>query len=154
MPKQQTAQAVAIPVEVEEELTLLRGFRDLVAERTGYFFGVKALSKTMNEETANERKAVRETGKQLKEALSELIETPTKQNAASVQDLQKKLAAAKEANQKARTPHMKKINPLRKAVRYIDLVAVPDSLKELGKQVVPIFSLSDWIKKAIETKRK
>lgn len=153
MPKSAQPQAVVIPAEVEEELTLLRGFRDLVAERTGYFLGSRVLTKTMNEETAEERKAVREAGKALREAISTLIAEPNNGNAQTVKDLQGKVKEAKENAKKAREPHMKKISPLRKAVRYIDTVAVPDSLKELGKDVVPIFSLSDWINKAIAPKK-
>ena len=62
-----TQKAVTLPKEVEKELTLLRGFRDLVAERTGYWFGAKMLTKTMNEKTETERKAVRTIGKGITE---------------------------------------------------------------------------------------
>jgi len=151
--KSAQAQAVAIPAEVQEELTLLRGFRDLVAERTGYFLGAKVLTKTMNDETAEQRKAVREAGKALREAISTLISEPNNDNAQIVKNYQNKVKEAKEVARKAREPHMKKISPLRKAVRYIDTVAVPDSLKELGKEVAPIFSLNDWINKAIASKK-
>lgn len=142
-------QTVQVPKEIEKELTLLRGFKDLVAERSGYFFGAKMLTKTMNDETAKERKAVREASKSLKEAVNQLIETPTKQNSKTVQNIQEQLKEAREKNKKARKPHMQKINPLRKATKYIDVVAVPDALKELGTPVQPRFSLSEWVKKAI-----
>ncbi len=142
-------QTVQIPEEIEKEITLLRGFRDLVAERVGYFFGAKMLSKKMSDETVKERKAVRETSKSLKEAISQLIETPTKENSEKVKDIQTQVKDAKDKNKTARAPHMKKITPLRKAVRYLDVVAIPDSLKELGKPVQPLFSLSAWVKKAI-----
>lgn len=147
MTQQETVQ---ISKEMEKELTLLRGFRDLLAERTGYYFGTKALGKTMSEKTEAERKDVRTASKGFKDAVNQLIEKPTKQNSKEVKTCAKALEQAKEANKKARKPHMQKISPLRKAIRYIDTVAVPDSLKELGKPVnQPIFSLSDVIKKAI-----
>lgn len=138
-----------IPKEIENELTLLRGFKDLVAERSGYFFGAKMLTKTMSKETSKERKAVRETSKSLNEAVSQLIEEPTKPNSKTVQNLQTQLKDARKKNKKARKPHVEKISPLRKATKYIDVVAVPDALKELGQPVQPSFSLSDWIAKAI-----
>lgn len=146
----QKAETVQIPEEIESELTLLRGFRDLVAERAGYFFGAKMLTKTMSDETAKERKAVRETSKSLNEAVSQLIETPTKQNSKTVQNLQKQVEEARKTNKKARAPHVKKISPLRKATKYLDVVAVPDALKELGHPVKPVFSLSEWVAKAIK----
>ena len=145
---------VKLPKQIEEEMTMLRGLRDLMGERVGYFFGAKMLGKKMNEETETERTAVRETGKKLREAISTLIETPSKENAVAVLTAQKANVEASEVNSKVRKPHMKKINPLRKAFRYIDTVALPDSLKELGKPATPRFSLSKWVTEAIETKKK
>ena len=151
MQKQQTVQ---IPKELEKEVTLLRGFRDLVHEGTGYMFGAKALSATMSTETATQRKVVTETGKAFRKALKTLIKTPNQANSKTVQDLEEKAKDAKEANSKAREPHMKKITPLRKGDRYIRVVAVPDSLKELGKPVTPRFSLSEWAKAVTAKKQK
>jgi len=145
--------AIQLPKEVEEELSMLRGFRDLIGERAGYFFGAKALTKTMSDATATERKAVTALGKTLKEATDKLMAEPNKQTAKAVKDTLDKMETARKANAKAREPHMAKINPLRKAVKYIDVVAVPDSLKEMGKPVTPRFSLSEWVAKAIEQKK-
>jgi len=149
-------QQVQIPKEIEKELTnlrktntLLSGFKDLVAERTGYMFGAKVLGKTMSEKTEAERKAVRTASKTLKDAFNQLIEEPTKPNSQAVQKSAKELEKARDKNKEARKPHMQKISPLRKATRYIDTVAIPDSLKELGSPATPRFSLSDWAKKAI-----
>ncbi len=74
-------QAVTIPKEVEEELTLLRGFKDLVAERTGYMFGAKALSTTMSDKTEKQRKDVTDKGKSFKKPLKPLSNNPTKNTA-------------------------------------------------------------------------
>lgn len=141
--------AEQIPKGIEKELTLLRGFKDLVAERTGYYFGTKVLGKKMSEETKTQRGAVSKAGKKLKEGIELLIEQPTAKNSKTVQTATREVKEAKKTNRKAREPHMKKISPLRKATRYIDTVAIPDSLKELGKPVTPRFSLSDWATKAI-----
>jgi len=146
MPKQETVQ---IPAEIEKEVTLLRGFRDLMAERVGYALGARALGQTMSKETVDQRDVVTKTSKSLKKALKQLIATPTKENSETVQTIQNDLTEAREANSEARKPHMEKITPLKKAVRYIDVVAVPDSLKELGATVTPRFSLSEWAKGAI-----
>lgn len=140
---------IQIPEETQAELTLLRGFRDLIAEKTGYFLGAKALGKTMSDETADERKAVTTASKNIRQAIATLIEQPTKKHSQEVIDEQALLKVAQEKNNTARKPHMEKISPLRKIVRYIDVVAVPDSLKELGCPVQPRFSLSEWAKKAI-----
>ena len=148
---QKTAQ---IPKEISKELTLLRGFRDLLAERTGYMFGAKALSTTMSEKTEKERKVVTDKGKSVKEAFTTLIEQPTKQHSENFLQVQKELVDAQKVNKKAGEPHMAKITPLRRAVRYIDVVAVPDALKQLGSPVLPRFSLSDWVSKAIVKKKK
>ena len=148
---QKTAQ---IPKEISKELTLLRGFRDLLAERTGYMFGAKALSTTMSEKTEKERKVVTDKGKSVKEAFTTLIEQPTKQHSENFLQVQKELVDAQKVNKKAREPHMAKITPLRRAVRYIDVVAVPDALKQLGSPALPRFSLSDWVSKAIVKKKK
>jgi len=149
--KQQT---VVIPKELEQEVTLLRGFRDLVHEGAGYMFGAKALSQTMSDETATERKAVTDTGKAFRKALKTLIKTPNQANGKKVRELQVKVTDAKEKNKTAREPHMKKITPLRRADRYIRVVAIPDSLKELGTPVTPRFSLSEWAKTVTAKKQK
>ena len=62
---QATTQVQAIPVE--QELTLLRGFRDLVGERFGYFLGRRLTQQDMNEKTEAERKAVSEVRKTIKD---------------------------------------------------------------------------------------
>jgi len=146
-----TQKTVTLPKEVEKELTLLRGFRDLVAERTGYLFGSKALTKVMNEKTETERKLVTTIRKGITENIPEWIEN---KNVSEYVKQMKALKEARKKNTEARKPHMEKINPLRKATKYIDVVAIPDALKELGSPVHERFSLSKWVKEAIETKKK
>jgi hypothetical protein len=51
-------------------------------------------------------------------------------------------------------PYRADINTLNKAIRYLDNVVIPDSLKELGYPIEARFSLSDWVKKGIESQRK
>jgi flagellar biosynthesis/type III secretory pathway protein FliH len=148
---QAEATALVIPAEVEQELTLLRGFRDLVAERTGYALAVSALNAEMKDSTAEQRKASNEARKALRQNLETFIQNGDFEGyKKAVEEVKKTGEALKEA----RKPHMAKISPLRKGIKYIDNVAVPDSLKELGVTVQPAFSLSDWIKKAVETKKR
>jgi regulator of sigma D len=148
---QAEAQALVIPAEVEQELTLLRGFRDLVAERTGYALGVSALNAEMKDATVEQRKASNEARKYLRQNLETFIQNGDFEGYKKALDEVHKTG---EALKEARKPHVAKISPLRKGIKYIDNVAVPDSLKELGVTVQPAFSLSDWIKKAVETKKR
>ena len=154
MPKKETQQVqaeVIIPEAVQEELTLLRGFRDLVAERTGYALGVIALNAEMKEATAEQRKANLEARKHLRKSLEDFIRNADFEGyKKAVEEIEKTGKALKEA----RKPHMAKITPLRRAIKYIDNVAVPQSLEQLGVKVQPAFSLSDWIKKAVESQKK
>lgn len=143
--EQQTEQPV---VENENELGMLRGFRDLVAERTGYMFGAKMLAKTMRDKTEAERTAVNNVSKVIRKDLKTWI---AESNVEEYEKQQKLLTDAREANKTAREPHMKKISPLRKAVRYIDTVAVPDALKELGTPATARTTLSKVIETALET---
>jgi len=148
---QAEATALVIPKEVEEELTLLRGFRDLVAERTGYALGVIALNAEMKEATAEQRKANLEARKHLRKSLEDFIKNADFDGyKKAVEEIEKTGKALKEA----RKPHMAKITPLRRAIKYIDNVAVPQSLEQLGVKVQPAFSLSEWIKKAVESQKK
>jgi hypothetical protein len=148
---QAEAQALVIPAEVEQELTLLRGFRDLIAERTGYALGVSALNAEMRDATVEQRKASNEARKYLRQNLETFIQNGDFEGYKKALDEVHKTG---EALKEARKPHVAKISPLRKGIKYIDNVAVPDSLKELGVTVQPAFSLSDWIKKAVETKKR
>ncbi len=154
MPKKETQQVqaeVIIPEAVQEELTLLRGFRDLVAERTGYALGVIALNAEMKEATAEQRKANLEARKHLRKSLEDFIRNADFEGyKKAIEEIEKTGKALKEA----RKPHMAKITPLRRAIKYIDNVAVPQSLEQLGVKVQPAFSLSDWIKKAVESQKK
>jgi len=145
-----TAQTVAIPVE--QEVVLLRGFRDLVGERYGYFMGRRLTQAEMTEKTEAERKAVAEvrkaiTGDNLKTIIAK----------ADVKTYEAKLSeikSAREALNKVSKPFREKISPLAKAQRYMDNVAIPDALKELGTPVTPRFSLSKWIGDAIASAKK
>jgi len=155
LPKGQTAQAstTQVPkISAEQELTLLRGFRDLVGERWGYFMGRRLTQEEMTEKTEAERKAVAEirkdiTGDNLKKIIA----------ASDVKTYESKLSAiktAREALNKVAKPFREKISPLAKAQRYLDSVAIPDALKELGTPVQPRFNLSQWINSALATQKK
>jgi ribosomal protein S12 methylthiotransferase accessory factor YcaO len=79
MPKkaEAAAEALAVTEAVQEELTLLRGFRDLVAERVAYRMGVIALNAEIKEKTVEQRKAVNEANKYIKENLETFIKNAT-----------------------------------------------------------------------------
>ena len=139
------------PTEVAQHLTLLRGFRDLMAERMGYVLGRRLTQQDMSEKTEAERKKVSEIRKEITEKLETYIKDADLQ---TYQARQKALKDAREVLKKASEPFRTKITPLAKAQRYLDNVAIPDALKELGTPVQPRFSLSKWIETAIESSKK
>jgi len=141
---------VAVPVE--QELTLLRGFRDLVGERWGYFMGRRLTQQEMTEKTEAERKAVAEVRKAITcDNLKKIIaDADVKTDETTIA----KIKEAREALNKVAKPFREKIAPLAKAQRYMDNVAIPDALKELGTPVQPRFSLSKWIGDAIASAKK
>jgi len=147
--KPETAQ---VPEEVEQELTMLRGFRDLVGERWGYFLGRRLTQADMNEKTKTERTKVSEIRKEITgENLETLI---TNADIATFKTKLKELGDAREVVSKKAKPFREKMNPLGKAQKYLDTVAIPDALKELNAPVQPRFSLSKWVKEAIEAEKK
>jgi hypothetical protein len=152
LPKGQSATAQAVAIPVEQEVVLLRGFRDLVAERWGYFMGRRLTQQEMNEKTEAERKAVAEIRKTIVgDNLKRIIaEADIKTYESSLE----KIKEAREALNKVAKPYREKISPLAKAQRYMDNVAIPDALKELGTPVQPRFSLSKWISDAIASAKK
>jgi len=152
--KKRTSQTTAEQVTQPTRLELLEGFVNIVGEQVGYKLAIRAHREEMGEKTEKEAKAVREASTALGKSMDALIETPTEDFAHEVLANQKALKAAKETAKKVRKPFMEKITPLAKAVKYIENVAVPDSLKELGQPVVPVFKLSDWVEKALESTKK
>ena len=104
------------------------------------------------EKTEAERKAIAEirkaiTGDNLKTIIAK----------ADVKTYESKLSEMKSAREtlsNASKPFREKISPLAKAQRYLDNVAIPDALKELGTPVQPRFSLSKWIGDAIASASK
>jgi len=145
-----TAQTTAIPVE--QEVTLLRGFRDLVAERWGYFMGRRLTQQDMTEKTEAERKAVAEVRKAI--AGDNLKAIISKADIKTYESTLAKIKEAREILNKAAKPFREKISPLAKAQKYLDNVAIPDALKELGTPVQPRFSLSKWIGDALASQKK
>ena len=157
---QAQAEQVAVTVEeglpfTEENFKLLNGFSMLVAERFGYYMARRLTQQDMNEKLAEEIKPIRELRKQISENIEKHIENPSEDLQKAIfegrKDLDEKL---KPLNEK-RKPYLEKMKPLQAAVRYLDVVAIPDSLKELGHPVTPRFTLSEWVCTALaQQKRK
>jgi len=105
----------------------------------------------MNQKTEAERKAVAEIRKEIRDNLENYIKN------ADVKTYMTKKTEAKTASEtlsKAAKPFREKISPLAKAQRYLDGVAIPDALKELGTPVQPRFGLSKWINDALASAKK
>lgn len=153
MPKAKTQVAEAEAVEVSR-LDMLEAFSELVGERHGYWMARRLTQQEMNEAVKEEAKAYRETRKAINTAITTYIDEPTDELRTAIKENQQTLKSQGKVLKEKKAPFMKKISPLAKAVRYCDNVAIPDSLKELGKPVQPRFSLSQWISNALEATKK
>jgi hypothetical protein len=157
LPKGKTQIAEAVTIEAEAEakrVDLLEAFAELVAERFGYYQARRFKMAEMNEAVKDLSKDLRETRKTLSKAIEEYIKEPNDGLREQIFKCRDVIDEKKPVMKEKKAPFMKEINPLAKAVRYLDNVAIPDSLKELGHPVQPRFSLSDWVKKAIESQKK
>jgi hypothetical protein len=133
---------------------LLEGFADLVGERYGYFMARRLTQQDMGEKCKAELKAVREKNKEISEAWDKLLETPTAEIVETIKAGMTELKDLRKTASDATKPFRDKIAPLAKAMKWMDNVAIPDSLKELGKEVAPRFSLSEVVTKALEAAKK
>lgn len=155
MPKtDKPAKAETVQVSQNERLELLEGFADIVHERFGYNVARKLKQQEMGEATKEQSKKLRELSKSEREKVEAYIETPSNEVKTEILNKRKQLKSARETLKTARKPFLEKVTPLGKAIRYLDGVVIPDSLKELGKPVAPIFSLSKWVNDALEATKK
>jgi len=158
----QTQTVVTIPEEVHAELTLLRGFRDLVGEGIGYLLGARAIQAEVrdNEEIGKLRHAIPRifvSGRPKKDSDRKtiIIEDLVKSRDTNAYiTAMTEVEVARKALQDAMKPFNEKKAPLLKGWKYMVNVAVPDSLKELGAPVSPRFSLSDWVAQATAGRKK
>ena len=153
MPKQ-SAKAETVQVSPTERLALLEGFADIIHERFGYNTARRLKLQEMAEATKEQAKSVREISKAVNTKIEALIETPSDEIKTEIISKRKELKSSKDTLKDARKPFLEKVKPLAKAVRYLDSVAIPDSLKELGKPISPMFSLSEWVNKALKSTKK
>jgi seryl-tRNA synthetase len=145
--------AVQETVQQTAEVTrtdMLEAFSELVAERYGYFTARRLTQQDMSEKCKAEIEAVNEKRKALNENIEKLLEAEDAEARSAIKVQAKELKTLKETADTAKKPFLEKIKPLSQAQKYCDSVAIPDSLKELGHQVQPLFSLSDWMTKALE----
>lgn len=164
MPRRKQGQSAELaPAEpaIEEEVLqvptrvdLLEGFADLVGERMGYFMARRLKQKEMGEKCEKELKAVRDMNSSLHDNIVDLIEEEKPELRDTIHKEQKELKGLQKASADVTKPFREKIGELAKAVKYIDNVFIPDSLKELGKAVAPRFSLSEHVAKALESAAK
>jgi len=152
MPKQEVVEVSEEQVSMEQELALLRGFRDLVAEGLGYYLGAKAITAEAKEDekVAEARKSVSTIRKEITKSIPSWIENA---DIKSYQEKTAELQSARDHLKEVMKPYNERKRPLNKAWRYCVNVAFPDALKELGAPVQPRFSLSKWIESAIAKKK-
>lgn len=162
MPKSTAkAETVQLPPDVQERLNLLEGFKDIVHERFGYLAGRKVKQTEMSDATKKESKAVNELSKTIRTKTAEFLDTPTTEIKDTIVKAQRELgkagkdiSGARKVLRDVKSPFLEKIKPLNKAIRYMDGVVIPDSLKELGKPLQPMFQLSKWVNDALEATKK
>ena len=159
MVKHPSSQAVveteAVPaVPVEQELTLLRGFRDLVGQRWGLFMGRTLQNSDLSEKTETERKAANEVRKDIKTNLPTWIKNA---DSATYEAKTAELKTAGETLKKAKdgTGIPEKVKALSQGLRYLDNDGVPKAYEQVsGQPVAPIFSLPQWIADRLEEQKK
>jgi len=152
MPKR-IQKAETVQVEKTAEITrtdMLEAFAELVGERYGYFTARRLTQQDMSEKCKVELEAVNEKRKAMNENIEKLLEAENEEARTTIKVQAKDLKTLKETADEAKKPFLEKIKPLSQAQKYCDSVAIPDSLKELGHQVQPLFNLSDWMNKALE----
>jgi len=152
LPSKEKAKADAVPVV--DIQALQEAFVELVNERWGYYVGRRVTQQDMTSATKDQAKTVRDLAKSVNTAIEEYIANASDDLRTQILNGRKAVADAKKTLKTARAPFQKKMTPLAKAVRYMDNVAIPDSLKELGHPIQPRFSLSDWVQTAIAQKPK
>jgi len=134
---------------------MLEAFTELVAERYGYFTARRLTQQDMSEKCKTEIEAVNAKRKAINENIEKLLEGEDAEARTAIKAETKELKTLKATADEAKKPYLEKIKPLAQAQKYADNVAIPDSLKELGHPVQPLFKLSDWMNKALEqTKQK
>jgi hypothetical protein len=150
---QTTVQTEAVAIPVEQELTLLRGFRDLVGQRWGIFVGRRLKQQDLSEKTETERKAVTEVRKDINKSLPTWVEKGDKASYdAKMAELKTASEAFSEAKKATGIPPV--IKSLAQGQRYLDNEAIPNALSELGTPVQPAFSLAEWLKNRLEEQKK
>jgi hypothetical protein len=140
--------AVAVPEEY-------KAFVDLVAERWGYYFGKRAISKEKKEATKTEKGQVDSLKEKLGKLIGELISNKEADNRDTIRITQLELQKAEAELALKREPFNIKARPLNRALRYMDDVAIPKRIQELtGTAVTPRFQLSNDILKSIGVVKK
>lgn len=147
---------IAIPTTPEQveafvkEWTNLRGFSQLVEQRTGYFMGRKLKQGEMS--TASEK--LRKVVKKISDSI-DVEDFIKNKDLEGWQKKQKELKDARKAVSKKQKPFREKISPLTKIIKLFDNETIPDALRELnGHPVVPRFSLSKFAKEQLELAKK
>lgn len=148
------APAVSAAVTEVTRLDLLEGFADLVSERMGYWAGRRSKQTEMAEKCKTELEALRKKRGEIADGIEELLEKEDQATRDAIHTARKELKPLMKKAKNATQPFREKIGELAKAVKLLDNVTIPDSLKELGKQVVPRFSLSEHVAKALAAQAK
>jgi hypothetical protein len=141
-------------VTLDERGALLDAFAQLVAERYGYAVARRIKQAEMSVATEALRKEATALRSRVAESIESLIKEPTTETAATITEARASLEAKRKEISEASKPYREAMSPLNKGVRFFDNVIIPDSLKQLGYPIQPIFNLSDHVKEKMELAKK
>ena len=126
----------------------IKSFIDTVAERYGYYFGKRVLLSQMFKETKEERNKVRSIRKQISKLQEEYIKSG-KNVRRELKALYEQLNDARKVLSEKSKPFYNQIKPLNQALSFMDKVVIPAKLKELGREVKPLTTVSPSLSKRL-----
>ena len=153
----QTQDAEPIVSQDTSRIEMLETFASMVSTRFGIDLGRKLNQAEANKAVKADATKAREASKSFKDALVTLRKAPNKDNADAVDTVEKEVASLRKIVSKGRKPFNEKNKPLVSAIKYLDKVAIPDGLKEIGHPIAPVNNeagMPEWVRKAVEASKK
>jgi len=148
------AKASTVEATLDERGQLLDAFAQLVAERYGYSVARRVKQAEMSVATEALRQDATALRGRITESIESLIKEPKVETAATITEARASLEAKKAEISSVSKPYREAMSPLNRGVRFFDNVIIPDSLKQLGYPIQPIFNLSDHVKEKMELAKK
>ena len=146
--------ASTVEATLDERGQLLDAFAQLVAERYGYSVARRVKQAEMSVATEALRQDATALRGRITESIESLIKDLKAETASVIVDGRAQLEVKRAEISEASKPFREAMSPLNRGVRFFDNVIIPDSLKQLGYGIQPIFNLSDHVKEKMELAKK